>query len=66
MLKNPKMKIRTNSDFDADSAKSVLKEAFARAMKNLLPEAEINYVIREVRRKDTEIMKIIAKKKYFD
>lgn len=60
-MKNPK-KYR---DFDADSVKDVLKEAFDRAMKHMLNEAELNYVIGEIKKKD-QTMKIQTKKKYFD
>lgn len=66
MLKNPKMKFRKDSrDFDADSAKSILKEAFDRAMKNLLFENEINYFLKELKKKENDI-KITQKKKYYD
>jgi hypothetical protein len=51
MMKNP----RKYKDFDADSVKDVLKEAFDRAMKNLLFEGELNHVIGEIKKKDQTI-----------
>jgi hypothetical protein len=52
LLKNPKKFRNDSRDFDADSVKDVLKEAFNRAMQNLLYDAEINYVIKELKKKD--------------
>ena len=64
-----KKKRRTIKDFDADEQEALMYEALQRAFSKMLQEAEINYILNVLKKKDPEtgndILKITVQKEYY-